>query len=600
MVCLKANMMKIASILLVVLCFSTGLSAQTPAELTKGSVSFESTQNTYVKFENTDAIKEGDTLYIERNKQLVPALFVKSKSSISCVCGTIGPDLLPLNSAVYLKPVAVPRKEEIMVEVEKPKTTESVNEAAIKAAMQRHKEDSTKQNFNGRISLSSFVENSSNYPSSIRNRYNLSLNVNHIHDTGFSAETNLIYTDSYVPSYRKPLPGKVITDPNGIKADSIAYTDTLISARKIQSNFYVYSLSLTYDLSKTASITVGRKLNLNLANIGAVDGVQFNKVMGKYTLGAIVGSRPNYPDMLYNPNLMEAGAFVSHNLFGKHGSMQTSFAFFNQTNNLTTDRRFIYFQHSNTLAKNLSFFCSFEADLYRVDNVKDSAMVRDGAGAVLKNIAGTDSMAYWSNRTPKNALDLTSAYVSLRYTPFRNLSLGLSYDVRKNVYYYQTFYKNKMDSIYDRETRQGFRFQFSYRPFRFLNWGGTAGYRIKGKSDSIAAINGYTYLTYSNLPLIDAALSINATLMKTNYMNGTIYGATLSRDFFGNKVYLELGYRFADSQFKRSVSTLHQDIYDASLSYMISKQWIISGDFEHSVEDDNRINTLFVNLTRRF
>ena len=281
--------------------------------------------------------------------------------------------------------------------------------------------------------------------------------------------------------------------------------------------------------------------------------------------------------------------------------MQTSLAFFNQTNNLTTDRRFIYFQHSNTLAKNLSLFCSFEADLYRVDNVKDSALVKDGAGAVLKNIAGNDSTAYWFIRTPKNALDLTSAYVSLRYAPFKNLSLALSYDVRKNVYYYQTFYKNKMDSIYDRETRQGLRFQFSYRPFRFLYWGGTAGYRMKAESDSIAAINGYTYLTYSNLPLIDADLSINATLMKTNYMNGTIYGATLSRDFLDNKIFLEIGYRFADSQFSRSESTLHQDIFDINLSYMFSKKLILSADYEYTKEDsENRQNSLFLNLTRRF
>ena len=47
---------------------------------------------------------------------------------------------------------------------------------------------------------------------------------------------------------------------------------------------------------------------------------------------------------------------------------------------------------------------------------------------------------------------------------------------RKNVYYYET-YKSYVDSILDKETRQGMKFQANYRLFQGLVWGGNAGYR---------------------------------------------------------------------------------------------------------------------------
>jgi hypothetical protein len=124
---------------------------------------------------------------------------------------------------------------------------------------------------------------------------------------------------------------------------------------------------------------------------------------------------------------------------------------------------------------------------------------------------------------------------------------------------------------------------------------------MKQKSDSVAAINAYTYLNYSNVPLIDASLSINATLLKTNTLNGTVYGASLSRDLFSDKLYAQIEYRMVDYQFLRSASTLHQDIVDFNLSYMFSKKLFLSVDYELTKEDSgNKMNSLFMNLTRRF
>jgi len=193
---------------------------------------------------------------------------------------------------------------------------------------------------------------------------------------------------------------------------------------------------------------------------------------------------------------------------------------------------------------------------------------------------------------------LTSTYLSLRWSALSNLSLAMSYDARKNVYYYET-YKNYVDSLLDKETRQGFKFQVNYQPFRRLMWGGTAGYRF-ATATSNQSLNGYTYLTYSQLPLIDASLTINATALRTTYMNGMIYGASLSRDFLKGKLYAELSYQNVNYSFTTSTQLL-EDIACLDLSWRITRKLIFSMNLEASKDNTNNLQgRLFFNLTQRF
>ena len=52
----------------------------------KGTVSFVSTKNVYVKFDNTKALKIGDTLFFNENSNIIPSLVITNKSSTSTVC----------------------------------------------------------------------------------------------------------------------------------------------------------------------------------------------------------------------------------------------------------------------------------------------------------------------------------------------------------------------------------------------------------------------------------------------------------------------------------------------------------------------------------
>lgn len=521
---------------------------QTSDNLIKGNVSFLSSQNIYVKFTNTEGINVGDTLFVLKNNKMIPAMIVNNISSISCVGISISSSLVTLSTQIIAK-----KKAEItQPELEEHKTLSSipVTEQAIKAAGNIKKTDEPAARFDGRLTLSSY-SNVSNYSSNQRFRYNVSINAEHISNSKFSAETYLTF--SHLMSFpRKP------TDWKGLN-----------NAMK------VYSLAVKYDINKTASITLGRKINNNMANVGAVDGLQFENAGKNVTYGALIGSRPDYYDYSFNSKLLQFGAFVSHNYQSKIGNMQTSLAFFNQMNQLKTDRRYAYFQHSNSLLKNLDLFCSFEFDLYSV----------------------IDSIS-------TNIFDLTSTYVSLRYKPWKQLSMSLSYDARKNIYYYETF-KSQIDSILDKSTRQGFRFNTIIRPFDNLMLGGNAGYRLPTKvnADTLASMNASGYLTYTRLPM-DISATLNATIFKTGYTNGTVYGVELSKDFLNGMLNTELEYRLANYTASRGFSS-KQNIAELSLSWRLAKKLFLSADFEATFEKDidgkaMNAGRVFLSITQRF
>jgi hypothetical protein len=156
-----------------------------------------------------------------------------------------------------------------------------------------------------------------------------------------------------------------------------------------------------------------------------------------------------------------------------------------------------------------------------------------------------------------------------------------------------------VDSILDKELRQGWRFQFNYRPFKYLNWGANAGYRYQ-PSDLKPSINAGSYLSYSDIPFLHLAATLNATKLKTSYLNGTIFGLQLSRDLIPGKLSADLEGRYVDYQFLNSPSTLRQNIGEIGLSWQISRKFSLSADFEQTLEKGNNYARIYLNLTKRF
>ena len=536
-------------ILITFLIFLADLSGQQGTEIATGQVSFVSTKNVYVKFKSTTGITPGDTLFAKSDGNLIPVLIVDNLSSLSCVCSII----LPAKPAVAdfvtarVKTTSTDAGKVLPATAATTTQVRATNDLPVSAKPESGK---LKQRINGSISANSYSD-FSNTPAdnSQRFRYTLSLDARNIADSKFSFE-------SYV-SFRHKL-----GDWEEVKSD-------IFNALKI------FNLALIYEPTKTTRISFGRKINPRLSNIGAIDGLQMEKSFGSFTVGAIAGTRPDYADYGFNKDLLQFGGYLGLNTKNQNSYSESSVAFMQQMNGSNIDRRFLYFQHSNSLVKNLYFIGTFEVDLYqlKVDTINNT-------------------------ETTTSNFDPTGLYLSLRYRLSSKLSISGAYDARKNVMYYET-YKTFMDRMLENELRQGFRLQANYRFTRDLTFGVQTGYRFL-KSDPHPSKNIYGYLTYSNIPGIDAAITVSGTYSESSYMNGLIYGANISREFFKNKLQTSLGYHYVDYTMPESDLKEIQHIGEINLYWLLPAKMAFGINYEGTFEKQNKFNRLYLQLRKRF
>ena len=509
----------------------------------EGLVSFKSSQNIYVKFESTESIEIGDTLFVKIDDQLTPAIEVKHISSISCVgipIAALTVDIGDLLIHLQIKTVKAPVSDNKPDTIATPASTLK-NSAEETVATEDPK---NKQSIRGRLTAGAhtYFSNTSSPPST-RTRYTFSMTANNLANSKFSIESYVIYRQRY-------------------KKGSEDQYD-LANALK------VYNLAVRFEPNDRTEITLGRKINNHISNIGAMDGLQIQRDFGQFTVGAISGSRPDLNDYGLNPSLFQYGGFVSHSSDPKKAHAQTSIAFLEQKNGGSIDRRFAYFQHSNALIKNINVFYSIEFDLFEIiDN------------------------------TARNMVSPTSAYLSVRYRISRRLSLSSSYDARKNVIYYES-YKNFIDDLIERESRQGLRFRFNYRPFKYVTVGSSAGYRFQ-KNNPFVSKNLYSFLTFSRVPWLKLSATLSSTLLETSYIKGGIHGIRISKDMLKGKLFGEMNYRFVNYKYGNSGTSLKQNIAGMNLNWRILKKLSFSVNYEGIFENRKTQNRMYVNLMHRF
>ena len=522
------------------------LKAQNGMTELQGKVSFVTAQNVYVRFEKSVSVELGDTIFIRQGEKLNPLFVVESKSSLSCMGKPIRTSGISVGELVFVKStseIAIDKKEDVSrVKEETPMPKEYIPEKAIETESNN---SMFKQDIKGRISASSYSSFSGGNTSndSHRLRYNLSLQASNISDSRFSVDAYLSFTHQL--------------------NDWAAVQENIFNALKI------YSLALKFQPGEQSSIWLGRKINPNLSNIGAIDGLFYETRVKNFHMGAVVGFRPDYQNYSINADMLEYGAFLSHQIANEKGMLQNSVAFFQQQYQGKTDRRFAYFQHANSLLKNLSLFVSSELDLYKLEN-----------------------------DLPKNTLSLTSLYASLRYRASRQLSLFTSYDARKNVIYYETF-KSMVDQLLEEATRQGVQFRVNYRPAKFMSIGANANYRVRD-NDTRATQTFNGFLSFPNVPFLKANATITANLLQTNYLDGMIFGLKFNKDLFDGKLFSSFGYRYVDYQFLNTGTTLIQHIGELDLSWRVSKKMSVSINYEGTFEKSANYNRIYFSLTKRF
>jgi hypothetical protein len=506
-----------------------------------GKVSFSNSQNVYVNFETTSGISAGDTLYTKIGEDYYPALKVKFTSSISCVCEAI--QQMDWVAEMDIFSMKTAKTEEI--EVISAMDTSEINKPTSIVELEEDAEESsqTEQKIRGRLSVSSYTNlEGYNELSSQRMRYAFSLTGDHLKSSKFSVQNYIVFRHR-------------LDEP-------IANTDDLFDALKI------YNLAFGFQPNEKNDFWIGRKVNDHITNIGALDGIQYSRQLKKIRIGGFVGTRPDYSDYRITFDLPQAGIYLAHRAENSKGYAKSTVSFVEQMNSGATDRRFLYFQHSNSMVKNVHIFSSFELDLFTVDNGKASS-----------------------------TLIPTSLYVSLRYRPFRKLTIFGAYDNRRRVIYYES-YKSFIDQLLEEETRQGFRLRIQYRLFKKLSLGASGVYRFQ--KDSEPTKNIYGYATISRIPGLKMSSTFSYNYLETSYLQGMIIGFRGSRDLVRGKLSSSFQYRYVDYTYNSSETKLVQHIGGVNLSWRIQRTISMSLNYEGSFQPDRIYNRIYINAVKRF
>ena len=510
-----------------------------------GKVTYKTSQNIYIQFERTEGILQDDTLYSKTKGKLHPAVKVNFISTRSCAGTSINGDNIKIGDELFAIIFAKQAEENIIVDsgaiAYAPPQTDILPLTVNKSNLRSLKKNIS----NGRISVQSYssLNPGGSSPEDQRWRYTVSYDAEGI------GESRLSFSSYFSYAY-------TVGEWQTIK-------------QKPWDNLKVYDLSLSYDFDEETSLRLGRYINPKISNISSVDGLQFQKKFSNFFGGLIVGSRPDFATLGYNSKLFEYGGYIGRTDTIESGIMENTIAFFQQTNNFKTDRRFVYFQHNNSVLKDFNFSLSSELDLFALEN---------GVG--------------------KTKPSLTSFFLSTRYSPSRIISFSFSYDARKNVIYYET-YRSFVDSLIEDETRQGIRFGTNIRPLNNIFIGLNAGYRFL-KKDIKPSKNFNGYLTYSQVPILDISTTVSYSNLISSYVDGAIYGIRLSKYFSFIDYSLSVSYTKVEYNYLSSVSKLNQNNLSIDFSGRIIEKLYLTCSYEGIFEKQMNYSRILIDLSLRF
>ncbi len=177
----KTQTMKKLLLFIVIITSTTSLWAQEKGTPIEGVVSFQSSQNVYVKFSSTIGIEKGDTLFVNSNGKYTPVMVVDFISSLSCAGTPLDPSLKKDDKVVAI----IADHHKLAPKKLKQETDSNLDGVSINDSKKiEEKEDlkkDRKQNIDGRLSAISYLNlsNTSN-PGYQKFRYNFSLNAQNL------------------------------------------------------------------------------------------------------------------------------------------------------------------------------------------------------------------------------------------------------------------------------------------------------------------------------------------------------------------------------------------------------------------------------------
>jgi len=520
---------------------SSGLFGQNNINWVQGEISYVTKKNIYVKFNETKYINVGDSLFIKSSNSFVPVLLIAKKSSVSILCSSLDGDTqLAKGQVVYAK------HKESNINKKDIKIKEKLNSIDPKQHL-TNKEENNKikllPKIRGRftIATSSNIAQLKEKTGNHRMRYIFSMKGENLINSNFYFDHYISFNQTYNPDF------------------------TLSETVNDKLRFYRVTFGYRgngYDIS------VGRQIKNKISALGSFDGIYLEKkIKNDFYSGIVTGTRPDYTNYGFNTKLFQYGAFVSYFPDYKKSSTRGTIAFFEQKNSGLTDRRFLYAQFSTNFGKKIRFFGASEIDLFQI---------KDGI----------------SSNSPK----LTSIYGNLSYRLSRKINLSLGFDSRKNRIYYET-YKDFLETLIERETRQGLRFRFGYRPFKKVSFSLMSNLRFKDKELSSKYYNAMIFLR--SIPLIKSSISISANVINTDYLESKSLSIRLSKRI-KKRINLRLEYKYYQYFYPGTKSSRNQNRVGGSLNFNVFKRLYLSIYYEKTLQKERNFSRLNLRITKRF
>lgn len=514
-------------------------------EQMKGTVSFITSQNVYVRFENAQEIKVGDTLKLQQGNETTSCLVVMSRSSTSCVTKPISGCKPEKGAGVT---ATIPKRKSIALvskgEKENEKKDEPKSDETTTNGESKTDEEGTrpKPDINGRLSLANYTT-TGNVGTKNRAMGRLAFNIDNI-APGLSLESYMNYTNL---SNTRPETGDIRTN-----------------------QFNVFNLALAYKKDSNYSVYVGRRINNNLASMGAIDGVQAEKEFGNFSVGILGGFRPNVFNYSIDFGLPQFGGYVAYKQNHRLIQSRTTLGLVEQRNGAATDRRYALLQHSSHIKK-LSLFGSAQVDLYQK-----------------------------VNNTPQSDFRVTSLFVSARYRLNKRLSLMASFDNRRNLIFYESYASSLNFLTANNPGRQGMRVRASYRIGKYITTG--LGYNARVQSNNTSAFTNYNvYIRHSKLPLVGGGMFLSYNRSENRGLNYTTASASYRRAFAKGRIALDAYYRMVSYKYQVADFALPtQHYFGGGLNIRMAKRTTLSALVEHTQSETYSSDRLNLKLIQRF
>lgn len=262
----------------------------------------------------------------------------------------------------------------------------------------------------------------------------------------------------------------------------------------------MYEMSLSYDQPDDwVGYDVGRVSSRFVGGMGPFDGAQFYVRNKHWSAGALVGTQPDYRTSGVDINQQKAAAFVNYG-WGTDvfHSSNVTLAYGQLRYHGKLDRVFAYLQSAIRFTETMSLYESAEFDLKTIEN-------------------GVE----------KSTFEPTNAFVSLSYTPVQWLYTSIGYDATRLIYLMQSM-SAFPDTLFDKNLRQGFRFNASIRAPLNIVFTGNASYRGReGGSREARTLGGG--IRMSDIAHSQVNAGFQYASIRGLYTDGSDYTADLDR-----------------------------------------------------------------------